>query len=54
MPKVKDTKTKENKQRNGRLSLRPLGFEEAVEDLLMIKPKENSKKGNTKVKEDRI
>jgi hypothetical protein len=53
MPKVKDTKTKENKQRNGKLSLYPLQLKEAVEDLLMVKPKENSKKENQE-KEDRI
>jgi len=29
---------KENKQRNGKLSLYPLKFEETVKDLLKVKP----------------
>lgn len=41
---------KENKQRNGKLSLYPLKFEEAVKGFLEVKPeskKQNGKPDNT-------
>jgi hypothetical protein len=43
---------KERKQRNGKLSLYPLKFEDAVKDLLKVKSKENNKTPDKKVKED--
>jgi len=41
---------KENKQRNGKLSLYPLKFEEAVKGLLKVKPKGNNKAQDNKNK----
>lgn len=32
------TKTKEDKSKNGKLSLKPLEFDEAVKDILQVKP----------------
>ena len=44
---------KDNKRRNGKLSLYPLKFKEAVEDLLKVKPvnnlPQNDGKQNAKV-----
>jgi len=42
MPKVKDAEAKENKRRNGKLSLYPLKFGGAVKDLLRVKPEQPS------------
>jgi|GEM_PF-5055892 len=37
---------KENKRKNGRLSLYPLKFEEAVKDLLEVKPEDKKPSTN--------
>lgn len=40
---------KENKRKNGRLSLYPLKFEGVVKDLLRIKPEARAKNVTTKI-----
>ena len=44
-------KSKEDKRKNGKLSLKPLKFDEAVQDLLKVPP-EPQKESNTESQRD--